>query len=72
MSSHVQRHRQRLAERGFKRVEVSVAVPDAAILRRVAKVLANDDQLAERLRRAIDSAVADKAPLKFKDWLASE
>jgi hypothetical protein len=72
VSESVREHRRRLAERGFKRVEVAVSASDANFVHRIAKALAADDEQAKRLRRVIDGTVPDKAPVKFKDWVASE
>ena len=69
MGKALQEYRRRLAERGYQRVELCVSAADADLLRRVARALANDDEAARRLRKALQ----DKAPIpvKFKDWLTS-
>jgi hypothetical protein len=65
----VQQFRRRLAERGLKRLEVSVAASDADLLRQVAKLLNSDDPQSERLREAVQGIVPEQSTIKFKDWI---
>ncbi|WP_191059660.1 hypothetical protein [Geminicoccus harenae] len=69
MSRTIQEHRQRLAERGLKRLEVSVAASDADLMRKVAKVLNGDDIQSERLRAAVQEFMPGRATIKFEDWI---
>jgi hypothetical protein len=71
MSRSVQEHRRRLAERGYKRVELAVPEADAELLRSVAKVLTKDDDTAEDLRLAIQRSVPEQTRLSFKEWMES-
>jgi uncharacterized Fe-S cluster-containing radical SAM superfamily enzyme len=71
MTQALQEHRRRLAERGIKRVEVSVSEADADLIRRVAKALGKDDKTSDRVRTVIQGLVPDKVPVKFKEWLAA-
>ncbi len=69
MSRTVREHRQRLAERGLKRLEVSVAASDAELMRKVAKVLNGDDTQSERLRAAVLELMPGRPTIKFGDWI---
>ena len=71
MKQSVQEHRRRLAERGLKRVEVSVAASDAHLIRQVARALGGDDLTSRRLREAVQGHVQRTSPVKFKDWIAA-
>jgi hypothetical protein len=59
MSSQTQRtaaHRCRLRTRGMRQIDVIVPEVDAMLLRRVAAVLRDGGEAAERLRRAVEQA----------------
>ena len=71
MTNSVQDFRCRQANRGRRRVEVAVPACDADLIRQVAKALASDDAVVQRLREALQDQVLPKAPIKFQDWLAS-
>jgi cupin superfamily acireductone dioxygenase involved in methionine salvage len=71
MSDALQEFRQRMAERGYKRVEVCVAMEDAQLMRRVAKVLSKNRHEAQQLRRLIDGVLPAKSRTSYKEWLAS-
>jgi hypothetical protein len=71
MNQAVQKYRRRLAESGFRRVEVALPAADAALLRRVARALKSDNDQAERLRLAIERAVPAKSRFTYKEWLAT-
>jgi len=58
----IQRHRQRLKERGLKRVEVEAAESDAALIRKIAKLLRADGDSADRIRAQLSGLLASKTP----------
>ena len=66
----VQNHRRRLKERGLKRVEVAAAETDAALIRKLAKVLRGEGTSAEKARQRMSEIVAATGP-GLKDLLAS-
>jgi phosphohistidine phosphatase SixA len=66
----VRDHRRRLKERGLKRVEIHAAGSDAALIRRLAKILREDDERAELLRKRLDDLVAER-PVGLKALLAA-
>lgn len=71
MAKALQEYRRRQAPPGLQRVELSVPIPDADLLRRVAAALANNDHKAERVRLAIQCMMRVTPADQFKDWLAS-
>jgi predicted mannosyl-3-phosphoglycerate phosphatase (HAD superfamily) len=71
MAQAIQEFRQRMAERGHKRVEVSVSAEDAPLVRRVAKALMNDSQEAQQLRQFIEETLPGKRHASYKEWLAA-
>jgi len=56
-TSRVQRHRLRASARGTTRVEVSIPLRDAPLLRSVARTLREDERGASRLRRLLESEI---------------
>ena len=59
-----ERYRRRLAERGMARFEVLGRETDRALIRSVARRLAEDGPEAERLRTAVSQVFADGVPRK--------
>jgi hypothetical protein len=70
MYKAVREHRHRLKERGLQRIEVLAITADAELLRRVARVLVEDDAGAEHVRAILNTATPGRPSVKFKDWLA--
>lgn len=56
-TARVQRHRLRASARGTTRVEVSIPLRDAPLLRSVARTLREDERGASRLRRLLESEI---------------
>jgi hypothetical protein len=71
MGNAVPHPRRRLAERGFKRVDIAIGAADVELFRRIAKVLAADDQRAQRLRAVLSAAVPSRSAVTFQEWLAT-
>ena len=55
-------HRRRLGERGLARYEVRGLAEDKRLVREFAKRLAQDDAMADRLRRQFSREIAEEAP----------
>ena len=70
MTEALREHRRRLKERGLRRIEIVAASADVELLRRVARVLVEDDARAERVRAILNTAAPGRPSVKFKDWLA--
>ncbi len=66
----VRDHRRRPRKQGFKRVEVEATESDAALIRRLAKVLRCGGEIADEARQRLTKMVAAKG-LGLKDLLAS-
>lgn len=66
----VRKHRRRLKEQGFRRVEVEAAEPDASLIRQLAKVLRGGGEEAEAARLLLGKIVSSKRQ-GLKDLLAS-
>lgn len=60
-TSRVARHRLRAAARGTARVEVSIPLQDAPLLRSLARTLREDESGASRLRQLLETEVV-RAP----------
>ena len=58
----VRRHRQRLKRRGLKRVEVEAAESDAALIRKLARLLRRDGESTEWIRAQLAALVATDGP----------
>jgi Asp-tRNA(Asn)/Glu-tRNA(Gln) amidotransferase B subunit len=72
MGQTPQEHRRRrLAERGLKRIEVSVMASDADLIRFIVEALAKDDDPAKRLRLAIEQIVPSKRAVTFEEWVTT-
>ena len=57
----IRNHRRRLRERGLKRAEVEVAEADAVLLRQLARILREDGDLADQIRRQLAAMVSPAA-----------
>ena len=71
MNQALRTYRRRLAERGLRRIEVSLPAADAGLIRRVARALKSNGDQAEQLRLAIERALPTKSAVMFKEWLAA-
>ncbi len=58
----IRRHRQRLKRRGLKRVEVEAAESDAALIRKLARLLRKDAESAARIRAKLAALVDSNGP----------
>ncbi len=58
----IRKHRQRLKQRGLKRVEVEAAESDASLIRQLAKILRKDSDRAERIRGQLAALIASQSP----------
>ena len=58
----VRKHRRRLKEQGFRRVEVEAAEPDASLIRQLARVLREGGEEAEEARLLLIKIVSSKRP----------
>lgn len=68
----VSAHRQRLARRGFVRVEVSARNADVELIRQVARALADEPARREPIRAAIGAVPVAKSGKDLLDALACE
>jgi hypothetical protein len=66
----VREHRRRLKASGLKRVEIHAAEADAALIRQLAKLLREDNERTELIRKRLDDLVTDR-PTGLKTLLAS-
>lgn len=60
VSGSGRRHRQRLGQRGLKRVELEVPESDVALIREFAKMFRKDGESAEWIRGQLATLVASK------------
>jgi len=58
----VRRHRQRLKRRGLKRVEVEAVESDAALIRKLARLLRKDGESTEWIRAQLAALVTTDGP----------
>ena len=58
----IRRHRQRLKQRGLRRVEVEAADKDAALIRKLARILRKDGESAEWIRAQLALFLGSKRP----------
>lgn len=65
----LQRHRQRLAERGLRRIEVLASGDDAVLVKSIAQALRETDHPA--LRQRLEQAMTEPSNLSFKELLES-
>ena len=67
----VARHRERQLNKGIVRLEINVPEHDRDLLRVVAAELRAGGTIAGRIRNALQSALAHKQPVSFKEFLES-
>jgi hypothetical protein len=70
MGHAVPRPRRRLADRGFKQVDIAIGAADAELFRRIVQVLTVDDARAQRLRAFLRVGVPSRSAVTFQEWLA--
>src|SRR5690606_477659 len=66
----VRTHRQRLKKQGLRRIEVQAVESDAQLIRRLARVLREDENRAVRLREQLKATLADEDSSRLKALLA--
>jgi|SRR5882672_161977 len=67
----VRSHRRRLKHRGLQRVEVHASAPDAALIRRLARLLRTDEEGAGRVRQQLRASMGRDDTLGLKALLAA-
>jgi len=67
----VRSHRRRLKDRGLQRVEVQVSEHDAQLIRRLGRLLREDDEKAAGLRQQLSTMVGAEEESGLKVLLAA-